>query len=317
MADWAHAPLSKALDVGVLVAHALWRNSGPSVPPSTCGQRSLCSAAACCAAADNRGLRANRLGKQSLAWRFTTANLVLLQTSELVFSLLLIYQFRFLERRMGSAKYSAFVLFATVVGWALRVYLLQSGVAKAIASGPYAFMFACFPCAPRPSPPAATTSRVSFKRNFVNAHSVLLREVPACPTFKVGPFEFSDRSFYYVVGLQLAVASAATRWAAGCGLAAVRLLSPIVCVVESAGCLLFGLVRDSGCLRKESLSLGAGDGVPAVRSACLLHPLSHRAALRRGLPALPRPAAGAVATAADAAGAAAATAGQTHRERNA
>ncbi len=87
---------------------------------------------------------------------------MLLQTSELVFSLLLIYQFRFLERRMGSAKYSAFVLFATVVGWALRVYLLQSGVAKAIASGPYAFMFACFPCAPHPSPPAATTSRVSF-----------------------------------------------------------------------------------------------------------------------------------------------------------
>ena len=79
---------------------------------------------------------------------------MLLQTSELVFSLLLIYQFRFLERRMGSAKYSAFVLFATVVGWALRVYLLQSGVAKAIASGPYAFMFACFPCAPHaPLPP--------------------------------------------------------------------------------------------------------------------------------------------------------------------
>ena len=79
---------------------------------------------------------------------------------------------------------------------------------------------------------------------------MLLREVPACPTFKVGPFEFSDRSFYYVVGLQLAVASAATRWAAGCGLAAVRLLSPIVCVVESAGCLLFGFVRRSGCLKR-------------------------------------------------------------------
>ena len=50
MADWAHAPLSKALDIGVLVAHALWRNSGPSVPPSTCASLSA-SAAACRAGA--------------------------------------------------------------------------------------------------------------------------------------------------------------------------------------------------------------------------------------------------------------------------
>jgi hypothetical protein len=58
----------------------------------------------------------------------------------------------------------------------------------------YSFMFACFP--------------------------LLVREIPGCTTFKVGPFALSDRPFYYIIGLQLAVNSAPQRWAALCGLVA-------------------------------------------------------------------------------------------------
>ena len=49
---------------------------------------------------------------------------------------------------------------------------------------------------------------------------LLLREIPGCTTFKLGPFALSDRPFYYVTGLQLALHSAPQGWAALCGLAA-------------------------------------------------------------------------------------------------
>ena len=48
-----------------------------------------------------------------------------METHEVFFALLLIYQFRILERRLGSAKYGAFVLFAVLVAWPLRLYLLK------------------------------------------------------------------------------------------------------------------------------------------------------------------------------------------------
>ena len=170
MSDFAHAPLTKALDIAVLVAHAFWRNSGPASYPNYTDRRA------------------------SLAWRLLTGNLVLVQTSEVFFGLLLIYQFRFLERRMGTAKYAAFFIFAMAVGWALRLYLLHSRIADTVASGPYSFMFACFP--------------------------LLLREIPGCRTVQVGPFWLSDRPFYYITGLQLVLSSAPQGWAALCGLAA-------------------------------------------------------------------------------------------------
>eukprot|EP01043_Picozoa_sp_COSAG02_P030251 COSAG02_NODE_1923_length_10327_cov_6.211501_12_plen_115_part_00 len=49
---------------------------------------------------------------------------------------------------------------------------------------------------------------------------LLLRELPGCTTFKLGPFALSDRPFYYITGLQLAVRTAPQGWAALCGLAA-------------------------------------------------------------------------------------------------
>ena len=66
-------------------------------------------------------------------------------THELVFCLLLIYQFRLIERRLGTAKYAAFVIFAAGLAWPLRLYLLQHKIAGVVASGPYAVIFACFP----------------------------------------------------------------------------------------------------------------------------------------------------------------------------
>jgi hypothetical protein len=54
MSDFAHAPLTKALDIAVLIAHAFWRNSGPagSMPNYTCGPATpLRCAMACCDAA--------------------------------------------------------------------------------------------------------------------------------------------------------------------------------------------------------------------------------------------------------------------------
>jgi hypothetical protein len=146
-----------------------------------------------------------RLGRGSLPWRFVTSNLVLLQAHEVFFGLLLMcasaplpddcwhttsrgatllrasvsgasgrgvgvwcgrrYQFRVLERRLGTAKYAAFVGLAAALAWPLRVYLLRQRIAAAVASGPYPILFAAFP--------------------------LLLREIPACPTFKLGSQAYS------------------------------------------------------------------------------------------------------------------------------
>jgi hypothetical protein len=70
------------------------------------------------------------------------------------------YQFRLLERRLGTSKYAAFVTLSVALAWPLRTYLLRQHIATAIAPGPYPIIFAAFP--------------------------LLLREVPACATFKLG-----------------------------------------------------------------------------------------------------------------------------------
>ena len=207
MSDFAHAPLTKALDLAVLVAHAFWRNSGPQSYPNytcvpvicmgcviVCGGRVPAGAAVirmgrlaavvcmgrcvavCCTDGPQRLIWVCFAcvlvsdGRASLAWRLLTGNFVMVQTSEVFFGLLLIYQvrvslasalgswrcaaafadthgrcctaqFRFLERRMGTAKYAAFVLFALAVGWALRLYLLQARLVSTIASGPCVQLF--------------------------------------------------------------------------------------------------------------------------------------------------------------------------------
>lgn len=47
----------------------------------------------------------------------------------------------------------------------------------------------------------------------------MVREIPGHTTFSLGPARLSDRSFFYVIGLQLAIGSgASSRWAAAIGL---------------------------------------------------------------------------------------------------
>jgi|EP01043_Picozoa_sp_COSAG02_P030253 hypothetical protein len=94
MSDFTHAPLTKAMDIAVLVAHAFWRHSGPaSYPNYTCatprqraGYASL--------PADSRCVWVCSDKRASLAWRLLTGNFVMVQTSEVFFGLLLIYQVR-------------------------------------------------------------------------------------------------------------------------------------------------------------------------------------------------------------------------------
>lgn len=133
-------------------------------------------------------------GAGGASWAFLSQHFAMHQTFEAIFGMLLLYSFRIFERRLGTSKFSAFAAFTLLLGGALRSALLRWKIAADIASGPFAIIFACFP--------------------------LLVREIPGSTKFTVMFVPVSDRTKFYVLGLQLAAGSAPGRWAALCGILA-------------------------------------------------------------------------------------------------
>ncbi|KAG0500799.1 hypothetical protein HPP92_000871 [Vanilla planifolia] len=103
---------------------------------------------------------------------------------ELMFGLYLLYYFRVFERQIGSNKYSVFVLFSLTSSLFFMVIvlaLLKDQTTRILASGPYSLIFASF---------------IPF-----------LFDIPISSQFRIFGIPFSDKTFIYIVGLQLLLSS--------------------------------------------------------------------------------------------------------------
>lgn len=111
-------------------------------------------------------------------WRLFTHNFVFTTPGELLFGVVLLYFFRQFERQMGSSRYAAFALVtASIHTFALCIAQLLSP-SLLPASGPYALVFSCL---------------VHF-----------FFETPKIYHFQLlGALEFSDKSFAYLLAVQL------------------------------------------------------------------------------------------------------------------
>jgi len=97
-------------------------------------------------------------------------------TGETILAALLVYQFRGIERRMGSRKYGAFMIYSSIVG-----YLIQHGILKYMqresATGLYPFIFA----------------------NIVGYYL----DVPPQNSFTAMGIPLSEKAFIYLLAIQL------------------------------------------------------------------------------------------------------------------
>lgn len=115
-------------------------------------------------------------------WRLLTHNFVFTTPGELLFGVVLLYYFRQLERQLGSSRFAAFTLITCSIYTALLVTLQILLPSTIPASGPYSLIFA---------------SMVFF-----------YFETPKVYHFQVlGAFALSDKSFAYILTLQLVFSS--------------------------------------------------------------------------------------------------------------
>ena len=152
--------------------------------------------------------------KSTIAWRLLTTNFVLVDVQELVLAMLLIYQFRMLERRLGTSKYAAFVVFAFAVGQGARYAVGAGGLAVRLATGPYSLVFACFPllvrawgvCRSRARTPICVCVCVEGGRGGETEppSDPQVREIPSSKAFQIAGVSFSARAWYYLLGVQVA-----------------------------------------------------------------------------------------------------------------
>eukprot|EP01006_Ploeotia_vitrea_P040126 TRINITY_DN66404_c3_g1_i3.p1 TRINITY_DN66404_c3_g1~~TRINITY_DN66404_c3_g1_i3.p1 ORF type:complete len:292 (-),score=117.11 TRINITY_DN66404_c3_g1_i3:55-930(-) len=101
----------------------------------------------------------------------------------MVLGLVLLYAFRLFERQLGSGKFAASLACFAGVSTTLQIVslLIFKGVVSHASPGPYAFIFALF---------------VFF-----------FRDVPKSTRFRVLGLPLSDKTFVYLVGLQMTLAS--------------------------------------------------------------------------------------------------------------
>ncbi|KAI4348592.1 hypothetical protein L6164_009300 [Bauhinia variegata] len=117
-------------------------------------------------------------------WKLIISVISFSSTPELMFGLYLLYYFRVFERQIGSNKYSVFTLFSVLVSLLLEILaiaLLKDPAANLVTSGPYGLIFASF---------------VPF-----------FLDIPVSTRVRVLGFQFSDKSFIYLAGLQLLLSS--------------------------------------------------------------------------------------------------------------
>ncbi len=102
-------------------------------------------------------------------------------SAELLFGSVLLYHYRLIERQWGSAKFASFIAFTAVFSSAIYATVLlvlgkYVGVQR-LASGPYAFVYACL--------------FYSFQK------------IPVSQKFNVFGVTFSDKSYIYIIALQV------------------------------------------------------------------------------------------------------------------
>lgn len=98
---------------------------------------------------------------------------------EVLVGLTLLYNFRVLERKMGSVKFASYVLVSTVLGITVQLAFLVTLSSSHVASGPYVMIFSL------------------FMQYFAHVPKLVPRY------FRVFGIDFSDKSFTYVLGGQL------------------------------------------------------------------------------------------------------------------
>eukprot|EP00262_Sarcandra_glabra_P011065 TRINITY_DN26766_c0_g1_i1.p1 TRINITY_DN26766_c0_g1~~TRINITY_DN26766_c0_g1_i1.p1 ORF type:complete len:298 (+),score=21.42 TRINITY_DN26766_c0_g1_i1:85-978(+) len=132
----------------------------------------------------NLGLSYQDIFKSLNLWRLTTSTFAFSSTPELMFGLYLLYYFRVFERQIGSNKYSVFILFSLIVTTLFEILalaLLKDPTLSRLASGPYGLIFSSF---------------VPF-----------YFDIPVSTRFRIFGVHFSDKSFIYLAGVQLLLAS--------------------------------------------------------------------------------------------------------------
>ncbi|EYU18615.1 hypothetical protein ABFS82_10G153000 [Erythranthe guttata] len=122
--------------------------------------------------------------KKLQIWKLIVTVFGFSSTPELVFGIYLLYYFRVFERQIGSNKYTVFILFSVITSLLLEVlaqWLLKDPSLNILTSGPYGLIFASF---------------VPF-----------FFDIPVSTRFRVFRFNFSDKTFIYLAGLQLFLSS--------------------------------------------------------------------------------------------------------------
>ncbi|ORX41635.1 hypothetical protein BCR36DRAFT_338969 [Piromyces finnis] len=113
--------------------------------------------------------------------KIITKNSVFSNSSSLIFGLLLLYQFRILERQRGSSKYMCYIISVGVLSSTLEtIYVIVAhalNMKAVIPSGPYALI--------------ASTLFLFF------------RNVPVSYSMKILGINFSDKFFVYLLAFQL------------------------------------------------------------------------------------------------------------------
>lgn len=112
-------------------------------------------------------------------YRVVTSQLFFTSTTEVLLGCLSFYIFRIVERLYGSRKFLAAVVFSLLFGCALQLVclVLFRPALVTFASGPYAILFGLY--------------------------AIYASDVPRMSKFKVVGVTFSDKSFSYVLGVQL------------------------------------------------------------------------------------------------------------------
>ncbi|XP_021744692.1 rhomboid-like protein 20 [Chenopodium quinoa] len=134
--------------------------------------------------------RSNKLGFSYLdifqkpqLWKIIVSTYAFTSTPEMMFGLYLLYYFRVFERQIGSNKYTVFILFSLIVSFFLgsATLALLKDPSSLITAGPYGLIFSSF---------------VPF-----------FFDIPVSTRFRLFGFNFSDKSFIYLAGLQLLLSS--------------------------------------------------------------------------------------------------------------
>jgi membrane associated rhomboid family serine protease len=125
----------------------------------------------------NVGLEFSGLFENLQIHRIITSQIVFSHTGEMLFGMFLLYFFRLFERQMGSSKFGSFAFLSFLLSLFTELILLLIFRPKDITSGPYGFIFAMF--------------------------VLYFFDIPVSIRSRVAGFNITDKSFIYLLAIQL------------------------------------------------------------------------------------------------------------------